>query len=608
MDNLNMDNTHVIEQLPIPKIEKEVLLKFTHRLVPIDDWGEYANATKGGNYFTVRIIDGHVKEIKFYMTINHDPIYFNPVLSLPSNFVNLTLLESVFLENLDLKTPEILVKITTLKKIQFIDFLSNFPDLFSNLINLEEIFLSNSYIHPDYPSFLPPYFQNYKKLKKLTLGSDRIKNLPEYLADFPDLVKLSLFMDISEFPEVILRNSRLKNLKISQSQIIAIPPLLSNLDLEDLDLADNQIQLFPASLGNMHNLIKLDLSNNPIQNKSLDWIVNLNKLEDLSLFRLELTEIPKDLKKLSQLKKLNLSYNNITNMSEIFNNFSQLVELFIGGNPIKRIHFPIIWNNLSFLHCQYCGLKDIHNIIEMCPNLKKLDLSRNEFSSIPVTIKQLKNLEKLDLSESKIKKFPEELINVINLRHIQLNGSQIEEIPIFEEKMSQLEDLEIGYSQLKAGKCNFKSFPNLKVLDINDHDLELFPESIQTLESLKVLKMYKCNLKNIPKWIGKLEKIEYIDLHENEIEEIPLELFNLKNLKYIDLSKNNIQVLPPEIALLNKLEEIYLQHNDISALPNSLNELEHLLYVNIEKNKKLQKRDNWMTNSKSEFLTFSIDE
>ena len=106
---------------------------------------------------------------------------------------------------------------------------------------------------------------------------------------------MRIVADEKEWQEVVLNN--IKELDISNDCIVKIPPKVFELQgLEKLLLYDNDLTEIPAKIGQLTNLIYLDLGNNRKLRKLPDEIGLLKNLQILDLsdnFFIEKEEVEK---------------------------------------------------------------------------------------------------------------------------------------------------------------------------------------------------------------------------------------------------------------------------------------------------------------------------
>jgi len=132
------------------------------------------------------------------------------------------------------------------------------------------------------------------------------------------------------------------------------------------------------------------------------------------------------------------------------------------------------FTNLETLSFKNDHLKEIPQEIGDLPNLKVLDLSGNDFTALPQSLRKLNHLEELYLNEEK---------------NLFLNpNNQVLNLPL-----------------------------NLKILHLENDDLKKLPTEIYELKKLEQLFLNDNNFNEIPKEMNSLKKLKQLDFHNNKI-------------------------------------------------------------------------------------------
>ncbi|KAK4571671.1 hypothetical protein RGQ29_030187 [Quercus rubra] len=335
-----------------------------------------------------------------------------------------------------------------------------------------------------------------------------------------------------------------------------IPSFLGSMkSLTSLNLSNaGFVRLIPHQLGNLSNLLYLNLQSSRIFNG-----LYVNNLEWLSVLPL--------------LQHLDMSYVNLNKASDwiqLTNTLPSLLDL--------RLH--------------YCQLRPF---IPPTPTINSsslltLDLSKNYFenTSIPSWIFGLRNLVSLDLSYNYFQgPIPVDLQNMTSLGHLDLSNNYFNSsIPNWLYSLSRLEFLNLGYNNLQGTISS--AIRNLTSA------IRKLPRSLGNL----------CNLREIilssNKWSQEiseiLEKILYLSnsqihvqlsFYNNSISgPLPVSLGNLSSLTYLDFSINQFNgTLPQNIGHLKNLVRLDFWNNSISGpLPVSFGNLQSLTYLDLSSN------------------------
>jgi Leucine-rich repeat (LRR) protein len=332
--------------------------------------------------------------------------------------------------------------------------------------------------------------------------------------------ELVITRKLKKFPADALKMTWLKRLAMDGSELGTLPAGIKKLrGLEELSLTNCKLEKLPAEIGELGELRILRIAGN----KAHDWsgdepvcvpielpktIGNLAKLEELDVSELsgqvlgqddrvlpdiEPFELPASAAKLKKLRVLRANRTNLV-LPKAMWGLESLEEIEMSGSS-------------------WCYLKEFPEWITSFPNLKKLDLSSNFFSSIP-SLAKLTRLEELDLGNSLgfVKKLPD-LSKLSRLRVLKISGNtdhtSVREPahdvlrPLFAMKLPAIEELSIDrWGKGDGGRK------------------ELAPQTIAG--------------------IGKLKTLKKLDLAFDGLAKLPADLYELTALEELNLDYNRL--------------------------------------------------------------------
>ena len=120
-------------------------------------------------------------------------------------------------------------------------------------------------------------------------------------------------------------------------------------------------------------------------------------------------------------KGLNYKERPVTNIHNRYNFSESSVDL-----PTLALELDTIYS-LNLSNCRYNSLE---KAITLFKDLKHLDLSINELSSLPDYLLELQSLESINLQDNYIEEFPDVLADLPDLKQINLLGNPCSEIPV----------------------------------------------------------------------------------------------------------------------------------------------------------------------------------
>ena len=198
-----------------------------------------------------------------------------------------------------------------------------------------------------------------------------------------DLVQLNINMiDGAVFEQINERWPNLRRFDLSFTPLAVLPAEIGNLhNLQRLNLSNNPLlAVLPPEIGNLHNLQVLNLSNDPSLEALPAEIGNLHNLQVLHLSNDSLLEaLPVEIGNLHDLAMLDL---NNTHLAVLFPEIGQL-------------------HNLQWLYLSNTNLEVLPPEIGQLHNLEMLNLSSNPLlAALPPEIGQLQHLREIDLSNT----------------------------------------------------------------------------------------------------------------------------------------------------------------------------------------------------------------
>ncbi|KAH7867117.1 hypothetical protein Vadar_029028 [Vaccinium darrowii] len=339
--------------------------------------------------------------------------------------------------------------------------------------------------------------------------------------------------------------------------------------LEALNLASNSFNstAIPSSIGNLTNLVYLNLSNSgfsgqiPIELSFLTRLVTLDLSTTASYF--------------PPIQSLQIQN---PNLSTLFGNLSGIKELHLDGVNISANGYE--WGRA---------------ISSSLPNLRVLSLS-NCYLSGPIddSLQDLQNLSEINLGSNNLSSLvPDFFVNFPHLTVLRLSFSNL--YGTFPENILQrvqtLGTLDLTSNPLLNGSLHgFPENGSLRNLVLTDTRFSGdLPQSIGNLMELRRIEIPRCYFSGpIPSSLANLSHLVYLDFSSNNFSG-PIPSFQIsKNLTYIDLSYNTLTGVVPSTYFEGLLNLVYidLAYNSFNgSIPSSLFSLPSLQKILLSNNK-----------------------
>jgi len=193
-----------------------------------------------------------------------------------------------------------------------------------------------------------------------------------------------------------------------------------------LVLANLRLTSLPEQIGNLTNLVSLNLGSNNLASLP-EQIGNLTNLKWLYLRSNNLASLPEQIGNLTNLELLYLESNKLASLPEQIGNLTNLELLYLGSNKLASLPEQIgNLTNLVSLNLRSNNLASLPEQIGSLTNLVSLNLDRNNLASLPEQIGNLTNLEWLNISYNpNLSNLPLSFQSLTLITHINTTGTGI---------------------------------------------------------------------------------------------------------------------------------------------------------------------------------------
>ncbi|KAJ7401780.1 Leucine-rich repeat and calponin like proteiny domain-containing protein 1 [Pitangus sulphuratus] len=192
------------------------------------------------------------------------------------------------------------------------------------------------------------------------LSKNRLTEVPVELCHFVSLETLNLYHNcIKNIPDAIVNLQMLTYLNLSRNQLSSLPACLCGLPLKVLIASNNKLGSLPEEIGQLKQLMELDVSCNEITALP-QQIGQLKSLKELNVRRNYLEVLPQELVHLP-LVKFDFSCNKVLVIPICFRKMMQLQVLLLENNPLQSPPAQICTKGkvhiFKYLTVQACQIK-----------------------------------------------------------------------------------------------------------------------------------------------------------------------------------------------------------------------------------------------------------
>ncbi|XP_057838106.1 receptor-like protein kinase 7 [Cryptomeria japonica] len=419
--------------------------------------------------------------------------------------------------------------------------------------------------------------------------------------------------------------SQLEILNLTTNSLTGSLPDFSVLSsLQVLDLSKNNFSgKFPLSVTKLFNLHSLDLNDNPLDPNIIpEEIYSLKGLNILCLSNISLLgTISPSIGNLTELVKLELSYNylngtipkEITRLSKLYQ--LELYNNYLAGEiPSGFGNLTLLQNfdaSLNFLNGSLSELASLKNLVSLhlyenqfsgsipdefgeFEHLRELSLYLNSLTGpVPQKLGSLSDFSAMDISENLLTgPLPPDVCKRGKLAFLlALQNSFTGGIPESYGNCSTLDRFRIGSNSLSGTvPPAIWGLPHAYIIDLSDNNFEgEISRDIENAKNLSVFIIQNNKFSgSIPDTFKLCTNLSVINLAGNQLNgSIPTEIGQLLLLREMDASNNKLSgELPNGIGGLTMLSFLLLQQNMLSGpVPDTFKLCTNLSVINLAKNK-----------------------
>ncbi|KAM6970597.1 leucine-rich repeat and calponin homology domain-containing protein 1 [Aplochiton taeniatus] len=210
------------------------------------------------------------------------------------------------------------------------------------------------------------------------LSKNRLADIPSDVCHLVALETLNLYHNcIRTIPDNIIGMQSLTSLNLSRNQLGALPACLCSLPLRVLNASNNKLVCLPEAIGQLKNLMELDVSCNEITALPRH-VGRLKALRELNVRRNLLCVLPEDLVELP-LVKFDFSCNKVSTIPVSYRKMKHLQTLQLDNNPLQSPPAQICIKGkvhiFKYLGIESCRSDKMPDSLYL-PVMERLSLSR----------------------------------------------------------------------------------------------------------------------------------------------------------------------------------------------------------------------------------------
>jgi Leucine-rich repeat (LRR) protein len=134
------------------------------------------------------------------------------------------------------------------------------------------------------------------------------------------------------------------------------------------------------------------------------------------------------------------------------------------------------------------------------------------------------NLEYLSFRNDHLSQLPEEIGKLKNLKVLDLSGNDFKTLPTSFKQLTKLQILYLNNEKnfdLSKNLALIKDLPNLKSIYLENNALTALPKKFFQLQQVENVFLNENNFREIPREMKRLKNLKFIDFHDNKQLVIP---------------------------------------------------------------------------------------
>lgn len=227
--------------------------------------------------------------------------------------------------------------------------------------------------------------------------------------------------------------------------------------------------------------------------------------------------------------------------------------------------------------------KPISRGIDELKSLKMLFLSNNLLTELPPEISSLENLVHLDISKNQISEIPTDTPFPKTLKSLKMSGNKLTKIPIGLFPLTTLESLEVQENAIPYIPEDYHFPKSLKSINLSNNQLSSLPATLQDLNELRSIDISNNKFGKVPECIKRINCLRSLMLAGNNLKDFS-GIQYLYTAMRISLNHCDLQSFPEELLSLKDLRMLDIADNSIEKLPEKMNNLEGVIWLNLNQN------------------------